>query len=61
MTVGLFYEFHRVSLKSLLAFQTAEIEGFSVMGNLEFSSVLVKNYSANWISRHYLVLNLTFR
>lgn len=58
MKAGLFYEFHRVSLEPLLALQTAEVVGFSVMGNLEFGSVLVENYSANWIGRHYSALNL---
>ena len=43
-----------MSLEPLLANETAEMVGFTLISNFEFSSILVKNHAANWISkRHY--------
>ena len=40
--------------ESFLANETAEMVGFALVSNFEFSSFLVKNHAANWISkRHY--------
>jgi len=47
-------------LESLLASETGEMVGFTLISNFEFSSILVKNHAANWISkRHSLFLSLT--
>ena len=49
-----------MSLELLLARETAEMDSLTLIGNFEFSSILVKNHAANWISkRHSLFLNLT--
>jgi hypothetical protein len=49
-----------MSLEFLFARETAEMDGFTLIGNFEFSSILVKNHAANWISkRHSLFLSLT--
>jgi hypothetical protein len=49
-----------MSLKLLLARETAEMDSFTLIGDFEFSSILVKNHAANWISkRHSLFLSLT--
>jgi len=48
-----------MSLEFLFASETAEMNGFTLIGDFEFSSILIKNHAANWISkRHYLVLSL---
>ena len=49
-----------MSLEFLFARETAEMDSFTLIGNFEFSSILVKNHAANWISkRHSLFLSLT--
>ncbi len=49
-----------MSLESFLAYKTAEMIGFTLVGDFEFSSILVKNHSANRISkRHSLFYSLT--
>ena len=49
-----------MSLELLLARETAEMNGFTLIGNFKFSSFLVKNHATNWISkRHSLFLSLT--
>jgi hypothetical protein len=40
-------------LESLLASETAEVVGFTLISNFEFSSILVKNHAANWISKRH--------
>ena len=53
-TQRLFYEFCGMSFESFLADETAEMVGFALISDFEFSSILVKNHAANWISkRHY--------
>jgi hypothetical protein len=48
-----------MSLEPFLANKTAEMVGFTLISNFEFSSILVKNHAANWISkRHYFFLSL---
>jgi hypothetical protein len=45
--------------ESFFANKAAEMVGFTLIRDFEFSSILVKNHAANWISkRHYLFLNL---
>ena len=49
-----------MSLEFLFASETAEMNGFTLIGDFEFSSILIKNHAANWISkRHYFFLDLT--
>ena len=48
---NLFNEFYGMPLESFLALKTAEMIGFSLIGNLEFRSVFIKNHAANWISK----------
>ncbi len=49
-----------MSLESLLAYKTAKMISFTLVGDFEFSSILVKNHAANWISkRHSLFYSLT--
>ena len=49
-----------MSFEFLLARKTAEMNGFTLISDFEFSSILVKNHATNWISkRHYLFLSLT--
>jgi hypothetical protein len=41
-----------MSLKPLLAAKTAEMVGFSVVGNFELGGCFVKHHAANWVSKH---------
>ena len=48
-----------MSLEFFLARETAEMDSFTLIGDFEFRSILVKNHATNWISeRHYLFLSL---
>ena len=48
-----------MSLELLLARETAKMDSFTLIGDFEFRSILVKNHAANWVSkRHYLFLSL---
>jgi len=38
-------------LESFFTLKTAEMVGFSFIGNLEFRSIFIKNHAANWISK----------
>ena len=49
----LFNEFGGVPLESLLATETAEMVGFALISDFEFSGILVKNHAANWISERH--------
>ena len=40
-----------MSLESFFADETAEMIGFTLISDFEFSSILVKNHAANWISK----------
>ena len=49
-----------MSLELLFARETTEMDSFTLIGDFEFRSFLVKNHAANWISkRHSLFLSLT--
>ena len=49
-----------MSLELLLTRETTEMNSFTLIGDFEFRSLLVKNHAANWISkRHSLFLSLT--
>ena len=58
---GLLYEFHRVSLKPLLAGHAAKVIGFTIKRDLELRCLLVQNRATNWILRHYPDLDLNER
>jgi hypothetical protein len=53
------YKFACVSFEFLLAIQTTEIIGLSVVSNLKFGCVLIKNRTANRVSRHSFLSHLT--
>jgi hypothetical protein len=40
-----------MSLESFLAYETAEMVSFTLIGDFEFSGILVKNHAAYWISK----------
>jgi hypothetical protein len=49
-----------MSFEFLLARETTEMDSFTLIGDFEFCSILVKYHAANWISkRHSLFLSLT--
>ena len=49
-----------MSLELLFTSKTAEMNGFTLIGDFELGSFLVKNHATNWISkRHSLFLSLT--
>jgi hypothetical protein len=50
----LLYEFCGVPLEFFLACETAEVVCFAVVGDFEFSGVLVEDHAANRISKHCL-------
>jgi hypothetical protein len=52
------HELCGVSLKSLLADQTAKMICIAVISDFEFGRFIVQNHATNWVFRHYLGLNL---
>jgi hypothetical protein len=38
-------------LEFLLTRQTAEMIGFTLIGDFKLSSILVKNHATNWVSK----------
>ena len=47
----LFDEFNGVPLESFFANKTAEMIGFTLIGDFKFCRIFVKNHAANWISK----------
>jgi hypothetical protein len=47
-----------VSLESLLAVQAAKMEGFAFISDFELGRVFVENHATDWVSKHYVSLNL---
>lgn len=45
--------------KPFLAGNATEMVSFAFISDLKLRSLLVQNDAANWVFRHYLVLNLT--
>ena len=45
--------------KPFLTCYATEMVSFAFISDLELGSLLVQNDAANWIFRHYLILNLT--
>ena len=47
-----------MTFETFLANEAAEMIGFAVKSYFEFCCVLIQNHAANWVSKHYLSLNL---
>jgi hypothetical protein len=47
-----------VPLESLLAGQAAKMVGFAFISDFELGRIFIENYTADWVSEHYLSLSL---
>jgi hypothetical protein len=54
----LLYELGFTSLESFLASQAAKMVGFALISDFELCRVFIENHAADWVSEHFLGLNL---